>query len=163
MRRIDKHTTTKNPRKYKSNRSDTPDSSRPHSTCTSTRRSGSGAPRGEFSCSNGGSKSRGDGVLLVSPRGIPSWDELWIYFLGFWDTSAALELLVGLASAQLCFESKPRAARMAFADGVFARVTERLDISEWALLVGERGRSSSVTFGMAVMSTLCERESEGEP
>jgi hypothetical protein len=75
-------------------------------------------------------KSRGDGISLVSWRGIPSWDELWICFLGFEDTTAALELLVGLASAQLCFESKPRAARLALADGVFARVTERLDGSE---------------------------------
>ena len=71
--------------------------------------------------------SRGDGV---SSRGIPSWDAPWICFLGFGDTTVALELLVGLASAQLCFESKPRATRTALAEELFGRDIERLDISD---------------------------------
>ena len=66
----------------------------------------------------------------MSLRGIPSWDGLWLCLLNFGDTAAALELLAGFASAQLCFELKPRAERIVLVDGVFARVTGRLDGSE---------------------------------
>lgn len=85
--------------------------------------------RGEFLC-NGGSKSRGDGISLVSPRGIPLWDRLRICFLGFENETTALELLVGLANPQLYFESKLRAVRMTLPDEVFVRATQRLEGSE---------------------------------
>lgn len=66
----------------------------------------------------------------MSFRGIPPWDGLRICFLGFENETTALELLVGLASAQLYFESKLRAVRMTLADEVFVRATERLEGSE---------------------------------
>ena len=99
----------------------------------------------------------------MSCSGIPSRNGLCVCFLAFGDATAALlELLVGRASAQSCFELKPSAERMLLADGVSVRATERFGGSESSSLVNEIGRRFSlVAFVVTAVSALSPGACEG--